>query len=103
MLDIRGIFAGFTSAATPLFCLYRTKVNFICQFDSNGVPITFKEKKMPRQSDASQQEVFHVSFTLPRDVYQQFRLISAKTTVGMRELYKRACEEYAAKQQQIAK
>ena len=55
---------------------------------------------MPRLKDASKQKEFCVSFILPRDVYQQFRLISAKTTVGMRELYKRACEEYAAKQQQ---
>jgi hypothetical protein len=53
---------------------------------------------MPRQKDASQQEVFHVSFVLPRDVYQQFRLLSAKTTIGMRELYRRACEEYAKQQ-----
>jgi hypothetical protein len=55
---------------------------------------------MPRQKDASQQEVFHVSFVLPRDVYQQFRLLSAKTTIGMRELYRRACEEYAKQQMQ---
>ena len=54
---------------------------------------------MPRQKDASQQEVFHVSFVLPRDVYQRFRLISAKTTIGMRELYKRACEEFAAEKE----
>jgi hypothetical protein len=53
---------------------------------------------MPRQKDASQQEVFHVSFVLSRDVYQQFRLMSAKTTIGMRELYKRACEDYVKQQ-----
>lgn len=59
---------------------------------------------MPRQKDASEQNNFYVSFILPRDVYMQFRLISAQTTVGMRELYKRACEEYAKQQiQQIEK
>jgi hypothetical protein len=46
---------------------------------------------MPRRKDASKQNNFHVNFILPRDIYMQFRLISAKTTVGMRELYKSGC------------
>lgn len=55
---------------------------------------------MPRQKDASEKQEFCCSFTLPKDVYQQFRRMSADTCIGMRELYRRACEDYAKQQMQ---
>jgi len=55
---------------------------------------------MPRISDSSQKEELHCNFMIPRDVYQQFRILSAQRSLSMKELYRRACKEYVEREMQ---
>ena len=55
---------------------------------------------MSRRIESDDQQEFHCCFKIPREAYQELRIISAKSTIGMKELYRRAVIEYAKKQTQ---
>lgn len=55
---------------------------------------------MPRVKNAAEQQEFSCCFKIPREAYQQIRLLSAQTTLGMKELYRRAVIEYAERSTQ---
>lgn len=48
---------------------------------------------MPKLNDPNQKEV-SCNFKIPKKVYQKFRIIGAERDVTMKELYRRACQEY---------
>jgi hypothetical protein len=56
--------------------------------------------EMPRQKNAAEQTEFSCCFKIPREVYQQLRMLSVKTTLSMQELYRRAATEYAEREMQ---